>query len=98
MYSVPCPESVNVEIYKKDKKGKITNRRLIPIESVSSSLKIPDALRNRWSLPKALNVVTIHVDLGFAYQRVISVRLNLTRCYNIDMLDTIRPITTSSFS
>ena len=72
-YSVPFPESVNVEIYKKDKKGKIIDRKIVPIPSVSSSLKIPETLRNHWNLPKTLNVVMIYVDLGFAYQRLTHV-------------------------
>ena len=73
-YEVPLPESVNVEISKKDKEGNIIWSRLVPIQCISSGIKIPLGLQRRWKLTKHLNVRMIHIDLGFAYQRLIHIR------------------------
>ena len=73
-YEVPLPESVNVEISKKDKEGNIIWSRLVPIQRIGSKIKIPLGLQRLWNLTKHLNVRMIHVDLGFAYQRIIHTR------------------------
>ena len=74
LYSVPFPESVNVELYKKDKDGKKIDKKIVPIARVSIHLKIPESLRKIWKLSRTLRVLMINVDLGFAYQRLTCVQ------------------------